>query len=108
MSETKTSWVTAKPEEIKKHIEELAKKGMSAEKIGLVLRDQHGIPKAKVLGIKIGKILRESKLWKDGEAENRGKKIERVTKHAAHHKHDYKAIRSLTRHTALHTLLSKR
>lgn len=108
MTETKANWVTAQPDEIKKQILELAKKGLTAEKIGLALRDQHGIPRAKLVGLKIGKVLKEANLWKDAEAEGREKKMEIRAKHAAAHKHDYKAIRSLTRITALHTRLSKK
>ncbi len=108
MSETKSSWVTAKPEDIKKQIIELAKQGLTADKIGLVLRDQHGIPKAKVLGLKVGRVLKQANLWKDVEAESRGRKMETIAKHAKAHKHDYKAIRSLTRITALDSALSKK
>lgn len=108
MSEAKSTWVTAKPEDIKKQILELAKQGMTAEKIGLVLRDQHGIPKAKVLGLKVGRVLKEANMWKDVEAEVREKKMETVSKHAKVHKHDYKAIRTLTRITALHASLNKK
>lgn len=108
MSETKSSWVTAKPEEIKKQIIELAKQGLTSEKIGLVLRDQHGIPRAKLLGLKIGKILHEANLWRDSENEHMEKKIEILSKHGAQHKHDYKAQRSLVRNMARHKLLKKR
>lgn len=108
MTEAKASWVTAKPEEIKKQIIELAKQGLTANKIGLVLRDQHGIPRARVLGIRIGQVLREANAWKDAEAEVREKKIETISKHAAHHKHDYKSIRSLTRITALDSARKKK
>lgn len=108
MTETKANWLTAKPEEVKKQILELAKQGMNAEKIGLVLRDQQGIPRAKMIGLKISKVLREANLWRNTEEEKREKKIDIVSKHAAIHKHDYKAIRSLTRITALNTRLKKK
>lgn len=108
MTEAKASWVTAKPEDIKKQIIELAKQGMTSEKIGLVLRDQHGIPKARVIGIKIGKVLREANVWVDSENEGRAKKIETSSKHAATHKHDYTSIRSLTRTKALHAQRNKK
>jgi small subunit ribosomal protein S15 len=100
MSETKASWVTAKPEEIKKRIIELAEQGKTAEKIGLILRDQDGIPKVKLLGIKIGMVLKENKLWSDPETVNVEKRIENMTKHAQKHKHDYKTMRTLVKRTA--------
>lgn len=106
--ETKANWVTAKPEDIKQLIIELAKSGLTAEKIGLALRDQHGIPRSKVVGLKISKVLKEANMWKDAESEGREKKIDTLSKHAAVHKHDYGAIRSLTQITALNTRLKKR
>ena len=107
-TEQKASWVTAKPEDVKAKIIDLAKQGMTSEKIGLILRDQHGIPKAKVLGLKIKDVLKEADCWKDGESEMREKGLEITTKHVAAHKHDYKAIRSLTRRSAHHARLKKK
>lgn len=109
MTETKSSWVTAKPAEIRSKIVELAKQGMAPEKIGLVLRDQHGIPKAKLLGLKISKVLKEEKLWNDYEKANLEKKIEKLTKHSTKNSHDYKSIRVLVKKSAqLNTLSKKR
>lgn len=106
MTEAKASWVTAKPEEIKAKIIELAKQGTSPEKIGLVLRDQAGIPRAKLLGIKISRVLKEARL--EVESKIAEKKIENLQKHSSKHKHDYKATRSLTKNTARVNLLKKR
>ncbi len=100
MTETKASWVTAKPQEIKEKIIELAKQGTSPEKIGLILRDQHGIPKARLLGIRIKHVLEEASSWKDPEIENKKIKIEKLGKHAEKHKHDYTAKRTLSKETA--------
>jgi small subunit ribosomal protein S15 len=41
------SWVKHKPKELEDIIGNLAKKGLSASRIGTVLRDQHGIPGAR-------------------------------------------------------------
>ncbi len=108
MGESKSSWVTAKPAEIRTKIVELAKQGMPPEKIGLVLRDQHGIPKAKLLGLKIGKILKEEKLWNDYEKANLEKGIENLTKHTGKNIHDYKAIRVLVKKSAHLVKISKK
>ncbi len=97
MSESKTSWVNVKPEEIEAKIVELAKKGVSPGRIGLILRDEHGIPKAKLLGLKVKKILIKSKHWVEPRHANLKTKTEKLSKHAAMHKHDYSATRSLTR-----------
>ncbi len=108
MTETKASWVTAKPEEVKAKIIELAKQGTPPEKIGLVLRDQHGIPKAKLLGIKLSTVLKEAKLWQDSEAKNNEKKIDVLNKHIEKNKHDYTAQRSLIKQAAKHNFLKER
>ena len=41
------SWVKYKPKELEDIIENLAKKGLSASRIGIVLRDQYGIPSVR-------------------------------------------------------------
>jgi small subunit ribosomal protein S15 len=52
------SWVKYKPKEIEDIVEELARKGMTATRIGLVLRDSYGIPSIKdVTKVKIQKIM---------------------------------------------------
>lgn len=100
MSEMKSSWVNMKPEEVETKVVELAKKGIPAQRIGLILRDEHGIPKAKLLGLKIKKILIKAKLWTDPETTSLKNKIEGLEKHAAKNKHDYSALRSLSKHSA--------
>ncbi len=46
--EKKAEWVTYKPAEIEDIIVKLAKSGMGSARIGLVLRDQYGIPSVKI------------------------------------------------------------
>ena len=51
-------WVQYSPEEIEMIIVELAKKGYAPSMIGIILRDQYGIPLTKpVLGVKLQKVL---------------------------------------------------
>lgn len=58
-----SEWVVYSPEEITDEILKLAKQGMTASKIGLVLRDQYGIGDVKkITGKKITKILKENKM----------------------------------------------
>lgn len=53
-------WVKATPEEVESLVIEFAKKGIPPSQIGLILRDQYGIPLTKQLtGKKINKILSE-------------------------------------------------
>ena len=84
-----------KPEEIEKIVVDLAKKGIPAEKIGLILRDEHGIPKAKLLGKKIGQILKEKNISANSEYDNIVKKIDKMKKHSEIHKHDYHPKRAI-------------
>ena len=109
MSETTTSWVNIKPEDVEKKVIELAKEGMSPAQIGLFLRDQQGIPRAKLLGLRIKVILEKAKLWQDPENLNLKTKIETLKTHQAKHKHDQPARKSHIKHAArVHTLSKKR
>jgi len=59
----KREFVELKPAEINEAIVHLANEGHSASEIGMVLRDQYGIPKVgKATGKKLGAILKEHKL----------------------------------------------
>lgn len=96
----KADWTKIKPAEVEKIIVELARQGISPEKIGLILRDQHGVPKAKLFGIKIKKVLEKNKLSTDSEKKNIMKKIEGLKKHSLANKHDYTAIRKAVMYSA--------
>lgn len=108
MAETKASWVTMKPEEVKEKIIELAKQGVSPEKIGLILRDQQGIPKSRLLGVRVKKVLQEAKLWNDPELKNMEDRITALKKHGETNKHDYTAKRSLIKRSANLALRNKK
>ncbi len=97
----KADWTKIKPAEIEKIIVDLARQGIAPEKIGLILRDQHGIPKAKLLGVRIGKILSKNKLSVDSENKNISVKIEGLKKHSEKNKHDYTAIRKAVMYSAI-------
>jgi small subunit ribosomal protein S15 len=99
MSE-KADWTKIKPSEAEKIIVDLARQGESPEKIGLILRDQHGLPKAKLLGLKIKKVLEKNKLGVDSEKKNIQTKIESLNKHSLKNKHDYTAIRKAVMYSA--------
>ena len=95
MAEKKPEWVKMKPSEVEQIVIDLAKKGESPEKIGLILRDTHGIPKVKLVGKKISKILEEAKISISGNGERTQKKIDNIERHILKNKHDYTALRSL-------------
>jgi len=100
MSE-KADWTKIKPAEVEKIIVDLATQGVPPEKIGLILRDQHGIPKSKLLGVKISKVLIKHKLDANSEQKNFVKKVERLNKHSAKNKHDYTAMRKAVMYSAI-------
>ncbi len=57
---TPPTWLTLRPEDIELLIEELAKKGYGPSMIGIILRDQFGIPLVKpILGKSIVDVLEE-------------------------------------------------
>lgn len=59
----KATWVTYSPEEVEKLVIKFRKQGLQTAKIGLLLRDQFGIPSVKdVTGKSILKILDENDL----------------------------------------------
>jgi small subunit ribosomal protein S15 len=105
--EKKADWVKIKPEEVEKIVIDLAKKGNSPEKIGLILRDQHGIPKSKIFGKKISQILREKNLYVNPVEKNLTVKIENLKSHFTKNKHDYSSQRKIIKHSAALRKLQK-
>ena len=87
----------AKSTDIEKLIVQLADEGNSPAKIGLILRDQHGIPRVKSAGKKITKILEENHIEFQVEKDILEKKVENIKDHLKKNKHDYTAGRSLTK-----------
>ncbi len=60
------TWVEHKPEEVEEIIVKLVKKGESQSKIGIILRDQYGIPNVKLLTEKrIAQILEKHNIKPD-------------------------------------------
>lgn len=56
-------WVKYKPQEVEDIVEKLTRKGLSPARIGLVLRDQYGIPSVRqVTKAKISKIMEKKEL----------------------------------------------
>lgn len=103
----KTSWIKKDPKEIESIVVELGKKNTPPEKIGLILRDQYGIPKTKIFGKKINKILRENGIEINSEHENVSRKIDRLKKHFEKNRHDYPAQRSIVKNSAKLNKLKK-
>ena len=91
---------TEDKEEIKPDIEktiiELAKSGMTSEKIGLVLKQRYNIKNIKKeIGKRISKVLKENNLYVDADIKNIKEKLEKLKKHSEKNKHDYVAKRKI-------------
>lgn len=93
----KPDWVTMKSAELEKIVVELAKQGETPAKIGLILRDKHGVPKAKLVGKRITQILSENKIKVKSEEEQVLEKIKKLETHMAKSKMDNSAKRSLSK-----------
>jgi len=96
---TKPEWVAYTSEEVEGFIENLAKEGKNQSLIGLILRDQYGIPSVKqVTGKKIKKILAEKKLDKKMPEDlmNLIRRATNLRRHLTTHKKDKHNKRGLT------------
>ncbi|MDX9799325.1 MAG: hypothetical protein RBT05_10770 [Bacteroidales bacterium] len=90
----KPVWLKTTEEELKKIIVKLAEKYSPAQ-IGLILRDQYGIPTTKMYGKKLGEYLNELNLKTDSELENAQKKLERLQEHFSRNITDKRAKHKL-------------
>lgn len=90
----KPVWFKYKDKEIEKLVLALSKKGLTSEKIGLVLRDTYGIPTTKIIGKKVSQILKENEIEQNADIINMQKITEKLKKHMEKHKHDFTAKRS--------------
>lgn len=83
---------------MKAAIVKLAKEGLSQSQIGVMLRDEYGVPLAKqVIGKSVGEVLAENKLTPKipEDLQNLLDKAQRVQKHLNANKSDRKNVRSL-------------
>ncbi|MEM4271913.1 MAG: 30S ribosomal protein S15 [Candidatus Pacearchaeota archaeon] len=94
---SKPEWVKLKPAELEKLVIDLYKKGNSPAKIGLILRDEHGVPRAKTFGKRITEILKNAKVPLRDEREIINKKIENLKAHIEKNKHDIPAKKALVK-----------
>jgi ribosomal protein S15P/S13E len=91
----KPLWLKYSEEEVKAIIIKLANKGMTAEKIGLALRDQYGIPKVSLYNMKIKTVLKEKDKFEEPTNKNLKIKLDKIIEHFKKNKGDKKANRSL-------------
>lgn len=63
LREGKPSWISIDNNEIEQIIVKLKREGMTKSRIGMILRDQYGVPKVKAIaGERISKILETNKI----------------------------------------------
>ncbi len=92
-------WVRYKPKEIEMLIVKLAKEGLTASKIGVILRDTYGIPDVRIIcRKKVAKIIEEKGIKKELPEDIAAliKKAVLVRKHLEENKKDEVAKRGLT------------
>lgn len=82
-------------QEFEKKVLDLAKQGLTAEKIGETLRKQETYTKENVK--KISKILKEKNLYINPDLKNIEEKLTRIQKHHEKHKQDKRALREKNR-----------
>ena len=97
-SKAPASWITAKPEDVKAAALKLAKEGVSPSRIGMVLRDDHGVPLVKpILGKSLVEVLAEGKSAPKlpQDLQDLIDRAQRVQRHLQDHGSDRKNVHSL-------------
>jgi len=98
VSKVTPSWVSYTQEEVEQLVIELAKRGFSPSMIGVILRDQYGIPLVKpITGKDITEILQEHGLAPQipEDLMNLIRRAIRIRKHLEEHPKDLSAKRGL-------------
>lgn len=80
MEMAKPTWVKMKEPELKKVILELSEKHAPSQ-IGIILRDQYGIPTTKVFGKKLKAYMQELGIERNEDLENAEKKVDGLKEH---------------------------
>lgn len=94
----KATWVSHKPGEVEEIVANIAKKGKTSAQIGLVLRDQYGIPSVKAVnGKKMNQILKKKEITTElpDDMLNLMKKAVSLRAHLESNKHDLYSKRGL-------------
>ena len=98
VSKVTPSWVSYTQEEVEQLVIELAKRGFSPSMIGIILRDQYGIPLVKpILGKSITEVLQEHGLAPQipEDLMNLIRRAVKIRKHLEEHPKDLSARRGL-------------
>lgn len=89
--EQKPEWLSYEKEDVEAIIVKLAKEGLNPARIGLVLRDQYGIPDVRLYGIRINRLLKEKGLASEYPEDlmNLFRRAVNLRKHLESNKKDY-------------------
>jgi small subunit ribosomal protein S15 len=92
MTKKEDEWIQYDRDEIEKLIIKLAKERKSGAEIGMILRDQYGVPKTRSLGVRISKVLdKHDKKEIPEDMFSLLKQAVSVHSHLARNKHDSNA-----------------
>jgi len=103
---TKPAWLKMSEADLKKIIAELAEKNEPA-KIGLILRDQYGIPSTRLYGKKLSHYLKDLGLESNTELRNAQRKMEGIKEHLKENVTDRKAKHRLQKAQSRYNILKK-
>src|SRR3989344_7147354 len=90
-----------KAEEIESLVVELAKQGNHPAKIGQILKEKHNVPKIKLLGKSITKILKEKNIDYKPDSKIVGEKLKKIEDHYTKNRQDKKSEREIVRLVSL-------
>lgn len=90
-------WMKYKPKELEDIILKHAKQGMQSAKIGLILRDQYGIPSVRMSKMKVADVMRKHKINSELPEDmfNLVKRAAALEVHLSKNKRDYTSKRGL-------------
>lgn len=93
----KPVWLKYTEQEVKEIILKIIEKEptLTAEKIGLVLRDNYGMPSTRIYGFKISDVLKEKNKYESPDVKNLEAKTANLLKHLSKNKQDKRTGRSL-------------
>jgi|SRR3989338_5872510 len=91
----------AKVEDVTPIVIDLGKKGNTPSQIGMILRDKYGVQKAKLLGKKVTKILRENNIEYKDDLKFVEDKLKKIETHIGQNKQDKKAKREVVKYVSL-------
>ena len=90
----KPPWLKMKEPELKKIIVELSEKH-SPSKVGIILRDQYGVPTTRLYGKKLSAYLKEAGIENKEDLESAERKVDKLKEHLKKNITDRKAKHKL-------------